>query len=247
MTEYANEINKYLGLVRQEIEKLLRLKSGNLKELVDLEKANFCNNLHPFLVLLAAKAYGSLNQQIVSLAAVIQYIYIGFSIHKEVLEEEKAHQEPKKSFQYPVLAGDYLCSCFFLSLCRSGMERFLEPLSQVLCQINEASLWRLLNKERDFELDLKIAEGEAGALLGEACCLGSYLTGANEAEQKHWRLFGFSLGRFLGLKKMGYTFEQLKVYWLKIKQILKNLPAGENQRLLENLLEKISGEESKNG
>ncbi len=247
MTEYQKEINKYLVIVNQKIEELLQLRIGNLRDLVDLEKANLGDNLHPLLVLLSARAYGALNQKIASLAAVIQYIYIGFSVHREVLEEETLSQEPGKAFQYPVLSGDYLCSCFFISLFHAGLGRFLEPLSHVMCRINESSLWRLLNQERNLDWDLKIAEGESGALLGEACFLGSSLTGASEIEQKHWKLFGLKLGIFLGLKKLGYTLGELKIYWSEVQQSLRNLPTGENQRLLKKLLEQISGEENKDG
>lgn len=248
-------MEEYLLLVKEKMQKYFHIKAGYLDNFVSLEKGNIKDKIRPLLVINFARMFGEVNEKVISLAAVVQYIYVAFSIHKGVLENEKADLiiDSKNAFQFPILVGDYICGCFFLTLCRSDLVEYLEPLAEILCHINQGSLIRLMGEENssEFEQDLKVVNKEVASLLAGCCWLGSKLVGAKEKEQKLAADLGLNLGIALGLAELDYSEDSLADYWKKVDKSLMLLPKGESQQFLKGWFKKLANQkivlESLNG
>lgn len=244
-----NPVEEDLLRVQEFMNKHFHIKAGYLGNFVSLEKGNVHNMLRPLLVLLSAGMFGKISNKVISLAAVVQYIYVAFCVHKGVFEEKDLEYnvvesvDSKEGFQYPVLAGDYLCGCFFSSLCKAGMAEYLRPLSEILCEINQGSIIKLTNEHvvANASRDLEVARKESAALLAGCCVLSGTLMGAEKRQQELLTQFGMNLGIGLGLLEQGYEVKQIKMYGEKAQQAWKEFPEGSCKTALGELLISVMG------
>ncbi|MBE3585761.1 heptaprenyl diphosphate synthase component 1 [Desulfofundulus thermocisternus] len=192
------------------------------------------NFIRPALVLLSARLFAPLNMQAVALAAVIQLIYLATCLHRNV-QENTVSGSPRDGYQFPVLVGDYFYSCFFTCLCEHGVIKYLEPLSKIICEINEGGLLRIKNEDELQNTDLlkQIVFKETAILFGGGCRLAGDLTGATKKEQDTLEKLGVSFGMALGLSE--YALETGN-YYKEALTALTSLPPGENRDVLEKLI-----------
>lgn len=147
-------------------------------------------NFLPSLVLLSSRAQGHTGPRAVSLAAVMQFIFLASLIHGNV----------KKDPAVKILSGDYFYACFFNLLCRDGNLVFLKPLSQLICEIHlhEIKKLRLDNNSRTkFNDEERLQENKhtREQLAATAAFLGSQLGIVSSKEAANWREAGLLLGK----------------------------------------------------
>ncbi|MCX7084846.1 MAG: octaprenyl diphosphate synthase [Methylococcales bacterium] len=106
--------------------------------------------LRPMLLLLAAKALGTVTNNHLILAAVIEFIHTATLLHDDVVDESDLRRGKESANVVwgnaaTVLVGDYLYSSAFEMMVRTGNMRVMEILSKTTTAIAEGEVLQLLN------------------------------------------------------------------------------------------------------
>ena len=188
------------------VEELLRQELQSKHPFVDcLVKYGFRlagKRLRPALVLLAARACGSLHTQHVTLAAAVEMIHTATLVHDDVLDEAtiRRHLDTvnvRWDNETSVLLGDYLLTqalCLASSLDDVFACRVLGEASQVMC---EGEL-RQVESRGNFCLSetqyFDIITGKTAVLLGCCCRLGAHYAQATPEIEQALSRYGVQLG-----------------------------------------------------
>ncbi len=158
--------------------------------------------LRPALLLLAAKATGTVKRDHVVLASVMEMIHTATLVHDDVLDEAslRRHRETinaKSDNEASVLVGDFLFThAFYLA---SSLEttyacQTIGRATNVVC----AGELRQINSRGNFELReseyLSIIEAKTAELCACCCRLGAHYAGASAASEDALDSYGRNLG-----------------------------------------------------
>jgi len=235
--------------IREELEQMqsilnrtFKIRAGNLADFVHLDFSCVNDFFRPALVILSASLFTLPSRQVIFLAAVVQFIYMAFQVHKNVAEDGNRFagtDDHRNGYQFPVLVGDYLYSRFFAGLCDAGLLKYLRPLSELICQFNEGNILRFKNvKEEQAAPDTllkKIIEKESAVFVAASCRMGGELGGAREPDLKRLYHFGFNLGMSLGLLEEQAGPDEAALYLQKALSYLATLPPGINRDTMEQM------------
>lgn len=240
---FLDAIKPELDSVDLLINKELKLKSGHASEFAHLDFNPLERHLRPALVILTARLFNRpVCDKVISLAGIIQFIYTASLVHLGISDQDKADKgllAPQDGSQFPVLIGDYLYGKFFTTLCDAKMLPFLNPLAEIICQMNEGSILKKKVEQNNLlakDWFLQIVEKETAELLAGSCRLGAELGNASPAEIAKSDNFGRYLGLALGLIERGVSFDKASEY---LKQALKELLGFKEvpaRKALENLV-----------
>jgi len=158
--------------------------------------------LRPALLLLTAQAAGDINDDHLTLAAVVEMIHTATLVHDDVLDEAaiRRHEDTinaRWNNQTSILLGDYLFSqAFYLA---SSLEttfgcRTIGRATNIVCEgelLQTAASGNFrLSREKYFE----IIEAKTAELCACCCSLGAHYAGADEQTVERMRSFGQQLG-----------------------------------------------------
>lgn len=158
--------------------------------------------LRPALLLLSAQAVGNINDDHITLAAVVEMIHTATLVHDDVLDEAtiRRHEDTvnaRWNNQISVLLGDYLFThAFYLA---SKLEttlgcRTVGRATNIVC---EGELKQTASSGDFFlshERYLEIVHEKTGELCACCCLLGAHYAGADEATTRQFEVFGRKLG-----------------------------------------------------
>jgi len=133
----------------------------------------------PSMVLISSKNQGYTGYRAISMAAVIQFIYLAIISH---VDKEHDVVAPK------ILIGDYFYTCFFNILCRNENLEFLGLLSKAICDIN-------INITRKIIASNNKEDHTKEYLTSMAAYIGSRLAKTKLKEVEAWRQLGYYIGR----------------------------------------------------
>ena len=158
--------------------------------------------LRPALVLLTAKASGSIDRNHVLVAAAVEMIHTATLIHDDVLDEATLRRHldtvnARWDNETSVLLGDYLLTqslCLASSLddpfaCRSIGEASRAMCEGELCQIESRGDYALAESQY-----FEIIRGKTAALIACCCRLGAHYAGADAAVEHALDQYGLHLG-----------------------------------------------------
>lgn len=226
-----------LDLVFQKVDKAFQLKAGHLSSFIpELALDPLENSLRPALLILSARLCGGGGGEVTVLGAVVQFIFTAQTIHNRI-PDEGAKELP----QFPVLIGDYLFSKYFQTLSENDLLRWLAPLAETICQMNEGGIRRqqILEKGQGLPADyLQVAREEEGLLISQACRIGGAT--ANGAPETILALeqFGLNLGIAWGIVKGRFPLAADE-YLLKARQALARIAASPERSVLLAVIERI--------
>jgi len=158
--------------------------------------------LRPALVLLSAKASGTLAPEHLRLAAAVEMIHTASLIHDDVLDEAtlRRHLETvnaKWDNEASVLLGDYLLAqslCVLGPLDDTFAYHALANTARVMCEGELRQIASRGNYTLDEEGYLEIIAGKTAALTACCCQLGAHYAGASPEGCEALRVFGYRLG-----------------------------------------------------
>ncbi len=243
MNQLIYPIKEELGRVQVSMNRHFNIKAGYLGDFVHLELCHLNSILRPVLVILSAGMFGKITDKVISLAGVLQYIYLASSIHGGINEDETISKEdtgdPRDGCQFPVLVGDYFFGRFFTTLCDAGIVDYLRPLSEIICVINEGSVMRLRKADSAINpvFARELVRKETGEMLAGCCSLGARLNGAEKKSQEILKRFGMHLGIALGFMERENSLDQAAVYLGEALAELEKLPPGPSRKTLGELVE----------
>ncbi len=189
-----------------QVEETLRRELRSEQPFVDrLAKHGFRlggKRLRPALVLLSAKASGTLKPAHVDLAAAVELIHTATLVHDDVLDEATLRRHldtvnARWDNEASILLGDYL---FTRSIClASGLDevfacRAIGEAAQTMCEGELRQVESRGNYAMTEEQYLEIIASKTAALIGCCCRLGSHYAGAEPEVCETLTRFGHELG-----------------------------------------------------
>jgi len=220
VNQVFNSIRKELETVYQKIERELVIKAGHISSFAHLNYSIVDYAIRPAMVIFSGRMFGRITEKTLALAAVCQFIYMAAHVHVDITEHSTAlapgqETDPRDGSQFPVLVGDFLYGKFFTTLCDYGIVKFLRPLSEIICQINEGGLLRqkeLTSKVISQAVAKDIIRKETAELFAGCCCLGAESAQATPNECLALYKFGKNFGMAYGLLESGMPFDNVAHY-----------------------------------
>ncbi|MDF9406936.1 polyprenyl synthetase family protein [Pelotomaculum isophthalicicum JI] len=224
---------------------------GQAGDLTRLEHLSVNTAIRPALVILSSRIYDGNPEKTAVLAAVFQFIYLASKVQENiskadpVVSSEISDYRDKKGFS--VLLGDYLYSKSTFLLIESGITGMICAMAEIVCQVHEGLLFK--EKLTGFNPASKafhdIVRKETAELFAGCCLLGARLAGAVVEDQEIMRRFGLNLGMAFGLSELGVAVEQTSFYTENALEYLLLAPARPEKIVLEQLVNMLSGSETK--
>ena len=195
-------IEKELGQAEQLLRKELRNDSPFVNELLEYGGQLGGKRLRPALLLLTAKASGSVNENHYILAAVVEMIHTATLVHDDVLDEAETRRHlatvnSRWNNETSVLLGDYLFThSFYLA---STLEttygcRRIGHSTNIVCEGELRQIASRGNYNLTEEEYYAIIDGKTAELCACACHLGAYYSNAGDTVVAALERFGRSLG-----------------------------------------------------
>lgn len=222
-----NFLRPELEIVHRRLIKETNLRQGMVPGFTWPALNEIDSDLLPALVLLSSHGQGYFGPRALSLAVVLQLIFLASLIHSH---------KGKQGVALQTLMGDYLYTRFFDFLCRDGNLEFLEPLSQLICHLHLEAAWKqekiLAGTVTAWTGDPEKVIDRAGLAL-MATRLGSQLGKVTFWEARTWQEIGLLFGRLWSGKPVmpqGYL-------------AIEGLPPGPVRESLSELLLLLTGKQ----
>jgi len=158
--------------------------------------------MRPALLLLAGQACGSLTDEHLLLAAVVEMIHTATLVHDDVLDEAALRRHvPTVNARFDneasVLLGDYLFSHAFYLASTVGSTLACQHIGRSTNIVCQGELLQIASRG-NFRLSemqyLRIIDGKTAELCACSCLLGATYAGADPLRQQSLRRFGRRLG-----------------------------------------------------
>jgi len=158
--------------------------------------------LRPALVLLSAKAVGTLRPEHVSLAAAVELIHTATLVHDDVLDEAvlRRHLDTVNARwdnEASILLGDYLLAravCLAAQVDDSIACREIGHASKIMCEGELRQIIGRGNYDLTEEEYLGIIFGKTAEFCACSCRLGAHYAGADEDLKQAMSRYGANLG-----------------------------------------------------
>ncbi|WP_066636229.1 polyprenyl synthetase family protein [Desulfolucanica intricata] len=244
INQVLSSITKELKDVYQKIENELVIKDGHISSFAHIKYSYIDSAIRPALVILSARMFGRITEKTLALAAVCQFIYMASQVHLNIPDQNiepssGKESDPRDGSQFPVLVGDFLYGKFFTTLCDYDIVKYLRPLSEIICQINEGGLLRSKNPNTEVSSSLIIKDiisKETAELFAGCCSLGAESANARPDECLSLHQFGKNFGMAYGLLEKGLPFENVIHYLNKALEELSLFNKSLTHGILEELV-----------
>ncbi len=197
------ELNHELERVESTVASILSQRSGWLSNDAARVFANGGKRLRPAMVLMTAKLFGEITDEVIMVAAAVEMIHGASLLHDDVIDNTGTRRgqptlNASHGNHFSVLLGDFLLCQALLGISELGRVDLLRVISQAVAdmtsgQILEAELQG--DVEASEELYLQVVDGKTAALMAAGCELAALCCHAPEPEVRAARDFG----RYIGL------------------------------------------------
>jgi octaprenyl-diphosphate synthase len=158
--------------------------------------------LRPALLLLAAKAFGSIQRTHIVLAAAVEMIHTATLVHDDILDEATLRRHAQTvnarwNNETSVLLGDYLFTHSFYLASTLESTYACQTIGRATNTVCEGEL-RQTASRGDFQLDeeeyFQIIAAKTGALCACCCQLGAHYAAADATAEDRMHRYGLHLG-----------------------------------------------------
>jgi len=192
--------------------------------------------IRPAMVISSSRMFYGPKKKTISLAALIQLIFVASRVHSLVAEEKEIKMSSLWR-QYLVLVGDYIYSRSYKLMYDTGLNCFLDQMAAIIDKMNDGGIVAALNPAAKIEIIRK----ETAELFGGACSMGAALGQSTKQEQELLRAFGHTAGMVYGMNERAFKYEEIREYMDEAFNILSNLPDSPQRELMEQLLYVCAG------
>jgi octaprenyl-diphosphate synthase len=195
-------VHPFLDRVTVRLQEQLASFDPEIAEYARYALDNQGKQLRPALVALAGSTVGSLNDDLVTVAVVIEMVHLATLVHDDIMDEAQVRRRrPTLAAQWGSQLSVLLGDCLFAhalrlaasfptpAVCRAVSEATLNVCTGEILQTHRRRRWMVSRDEYFKVLEMKTAE-----LFALACELGGLLAGGTEAQQVALRHFGLKLG-----------------------------------------------------
>ena len=239
MKAAASVTHKVFGPIRSELAEVQRmtdiagrfLEADRPKVYGLVELPPFDTHFRPAVVLLVGRMYGGAARRLVSLAAMVQLLFLGMLVHQRVGEDGADAEERNR---LAVLIGDYAFCRFFALGAVDGNAAFMRPLAEIVRRYTEGAVARLDAPPTPVVIRSAVRQ-ETADLMAEACRMAGKVGGAGAREAELLHHLGYDLGMGYGL--LGW--EAASEAWTHLRAArtwLSGLPAGTARDALDAVI-----------
>lgn len=237
--EVFSALKKELIEVERRVRRELIVKGQDRKPFFVCQVPYLDWNIRPALVTGVARLYNFYCERVITLAVIVQLIYLAGVMHVGVADEAWSAGRDPDNVQWPVLLGDYLYSRFFALACEADMIDFIEPLAETVCFSNQVGIQCHQWKGTATDRLLSQVEGETASLVAVACRLAGKLAAAPIDDLTHLERFGWNFGMGYGIQKYDLT-GLAQSYFARAANALDLLPPGAARNILAGIVELLS-------
>ncbi len=202
LTDLFQPIRSELAEAERIFQHELRSRFAFVQHLVDHCGDYQGKRLRPALLLLSARACGSITEAHPILAAVVEMIHTATLVHDDVLDESvirrhAATVNAEWGNETAVLLGDYLFTHAFhlaASLDSTLACRWIGRATNSVCEGEMQQIHERGNLDLDERSYFSIIEGKTAELTAVSCRLGAHYAGADEATTMSLDRYGRNLG-----------------------------------------------------
>ncbi len=246
MHDVLHPVRGEIAGVWERMSRFYRIRAGYISDFAHLEKYAE-KYICPALVLYSARISGKVTGGVISLAMVFQFIHQAAMVHRNINEDGQSRDsgptDPRDGCQYPVLVGDYLYGRFFTTLCEADIIKYLGPLSEIICMINEGSIMRIKSQDGGMvnpATRREIIRLESGEFMAGCCRLAGDAVGAGAEQQQRLYNFGHAIGMAMGMAR-GEWHEHAGAYFSEALACLETLSPGKDRDNLRSLVTYLKG------
>ncbi len=157
----------------------------------------------------------------VALAAALELLQIALNIHRLLLKPEQTGSIDSFLLGGTILAGDYCFSRAAVLAAETEHPQVVTVFAELLQQVSQANLRRVISKDGDRRKPVSVGEGEA--LFHSGASAGVLLAGLSEEEQKIVVLYATCLGR-------QRASDGTSTFGAKAEEIFDGLPSSQKER-----------------
>ncbi len=157
--------------------------------------------LRPAMVLLGAKMFAGVNDQVVEAAQVIEYLHTATLLHDDVVDGAETRRSKKAACRIwgneaSILTGDYMLSMAFHRLTKLRHLEVLKLMSETTTRMARGELLQLTRSlETAIEEEyLEIIINKTACLFGAATKMGALLAGASVKQAELLYDYGINVG-----------------------------------------------------
>lgn len=210
----ANEFNDFVSLFNDSLQNEDRLLGLVLSHI----RNRGGKRMRPLLVLLAAKAYGEVNEATLNAAIGVELLHTASLVHDDVVDESSERRgQPSVNAIYnnkvSVLVGDYLLSTSMLHFSKTRnweIIRTLATLCQTLSSGEVLQLENIQNTDVSEEIYYKIIHRKTASLFETCAVVGALSVGASEEDKEKARQFGYDLGMIFQIRDDIFDYYESK-------------------------------------
>jgi octaprenyl-diphosphate synthase len=202
LKEILEPIDKDLEIFDSHFKKAIRSKIAFVDLIARYIVKQKGKRIRPALVLLSAKACGTINESTHRGASQVEILHTATLIHDDVVDES----DTRRGFpsinavwknKIAVLMGDYMLAKGLLLSLDNNDFQFLKITSDAVRRMSEAEILQI-KKSRDLDIDeatyLKIISDKTASLFATCCEIGATSAVSDIATHKQMRTFGENLG-----------------------------------------------------
>lgn len=191
-----------LGMVESQIRRELKTDDAYVSDMLAYVSDLGGKRLRPTLLLLSAKAIGTITEEAIRLGVVVELVHTATLVHDDILDNAllRRHKQTvhtRWSVPASVLVGDWLFTHAY-ALANHGSStipgRWVADAAKRVCEGEILQGHSIKHFDLTLNEYLQLLEAKTGALCAVSCSLGAWSAGADESTCHALQQFGLRLG-----------------------------------------------------
>ena len=192
----------------EEFESSLRSGTGLLQAAIDQILGATGKHIRPLLVLLSAKACGTITESTINSAVFLELLHTATLIHDDVIDETKQRRGVPSlnaifDNRVAILTGDYILSTALIRSIQTGDLRIVGIVSNLGRDLSEGEIKQMETADEsilDEDCYLQVIYKKTATLLSACTTIGAISAGAGDARIGIMRRFGELIGYAFQIK-----------------------------------------------
>lgn len=192
----------------EEFESSLRSGTGLLQAAIDQILGATGKHIRPLLVLLSAKACGTITESTINSAVFLELLHTATLIHDDVIDETKQRRGVPSlnaifDNRVAILTGDYILSTALIRSIQTGDLRIVGIVSNLGRDLSEGEIKQMETADEsilDEDCYLQVIYKKTATLLSACTTIGAISAGAGDVQIGIMRRFGELIGYAFQIK-----------------------------------------------
>lgn len=195
-------ISPELKMLNERIVDALSTSNQLMNEVVETYLKTKGKQIRPILVMLSAKMFGSIDENVISAAAAVEMLHNASLIHDDVIDETKERRNNPTinciwDNHIAVLVGDYFVSAALQQAISTQDPRIIAALSQLGAILSLGEIDQIYNAQSHIlseEAYFNVIKAKTASLFVACVAMGGYAVKASDAEIEKLKQFTNLLG-----------------------------------------------------